>query len=180
MLDLAQPWELLAEETLVPVVFNTGATGLGKALNPGGSRQDIEPGDDLELPLWLVAPLQVRGAVSCKLPDVYRERYRQKLNAGAETVSFKNKVDKLDCPLHWLYSATAQYLPHWYSCMSRCLWQQAPYFYEVGIKLNQFLKDIDLSDFLTRTFRSRYQVRSCFALGWSSGHLLIVNRVALT
>jgi hypothetical protein len=92
MLDLAQPWELLAEETLVPVVFNTGATGLGKALNPGGSRQDIEPGDDLELPLWLVAPLQVRGAVYCKLPDVYRERYRQKLNAGAETVSFKNKV----------------------------------------------------------------------------------------
>lgn len=33
---------------------------------------------------------------------------------------------------------------------------QAPYFYDVGNKLNEFLKDVELSYFLTRTFKTRY------------------------
>lgn len=33
---------------------------------------------------------------------------------------------------------------------------QAPYFYEVGNRLNEFMQDPELSAFLSRTFKTRY------------------------
>lgn len=120
-------WSLdaaLAEETLVPTVFPAGLQGLAKALDPGTTAIDLDPGTRVDAALWLSAPLMRRGMAHLGLPEVYNERYQRKLNAGAECVNFKGR---------------------------------APYFYEVGNRCNEFLHSIELSGFLTRTFKARYQ-----------------------
>ncbi|KAG2429282.1 hypothetical protein HXX76_011050 [Chlamydomonas incerta] len=55
---------------------------------------------------------------------MYSERYRRKINAGAECMNLKGR---------------------------------APYFYDVGNKCNEFLRDLTLSAFLSRTYASRYR-----------------------
>lgn len=99
MLDLTDPFELFAEDTLIPTKFAFGATGLGKNLNPGNVEKDLEAGAQADAPLWLVKPLLRREAVTVKVPAVYGDRYRRKLNAGAECVSLKNLVRAGAAPL---------------------------------------------------------------------------------
>mmetsp|Transcript_6723 Transcript_6723/g.14839 ORF Transcript_6723/g.14839 Transcript_6723/m.14839 type:complete len:209 (-) Transcript_6723:569-1195(-) len=123
MLDVCNPDELLALETLVPTEFRHGAYKLGKELDPGSSDRDVKEGAQLEVPLWIALPLAKMLMTNVKLPAVYSDRYRRKLNAGAECVSLKNR---------------------------------APYFYEVGNRCNDELKDVELSGFLMRTFKTRY------------------------
>lgn len=120
-------WNLdaaLAEETLVPTTFSFGLQGLAKALDPGTTSNDLASSSRVDAPLWLAAALTRRGMASLALPDIYSDRYRRKLNAGAECVNFKGR---------------------------------APYFYDVGNKCNEFLHDVELSAFLAKTFKTRYQ-----------------------
>lgn len=124
MLNLLNPNELLAEDALVPATFRYGALGVAKGLDPGSTTADITKGASLPTPLWLLVDLHRRGLVALDLPDVYKERYRRKLNAGAECVSLRNK---------------------------------APFFYEVGIRTNCMLQDVELAMYLSKTFRIRYQ-----------------------
>lgn len=100
MLDLTDPLELFAEDTLIPTRFLFGATRLGKHLDPGSDERNLPAGTNTEVPLWLVKPLLKRGMVNIKPPAIYGERYRRKLNAGAECVSLKNTVSRewcMDC-----------------------------------------------------------------------------------
>ncbi len=92
MLAHTDPLELLAQDALIPVVFPYGATQLGSILDPSSSKQDLEEGASISIPLWMVKSLRHRGMIEVNWPAVYRERYRRKLNAGAECVSMKNLV----------------------------------------------------------------------------------------
>eukprot|EP00798_Chlamydomonas_sp_ICE-L_P014512 gene14512-20541_t len=139
MLDLLDPLELFAEESLIPSTFKYGAEGLGKSLDPGGNEKDLAAESKVEIPLWLLQPLSKRGMVTFKMPLMYSDRYKRKLNAGAEVVSFKNKA-----PFFYEASASKLESGNW--------WLQC-----VGIKCNAFLHDVELSEFLTRTFKVRYQ-----------------------
>lgn len=123
MLDQTDPLELLAQDSLVPVHFRFGATGLGNSLDPGCHDVDVQAESNIDIPLWMVQPLAKRSMVAVKTPTIYGDRYRRKLNAGAECVSLKNR---------------------------------APFFYEVGNKINEFLRDAELSGFLSKTFQTRY------------------------
>ncbi|EFJ43402.1 hypothetical protein VOLCADRAFT_66001 [Volvox carteri f. nagariensis] len=120
-------WNLdaaLAEETIVPARYSFGAAGVAQVLEPGSSSNDVQAGDKVDTPLWLAAALTRRGMATISLPEVYQERYRRRLNAGAECFNLKG----------------------------RC-----PYFYDVGNKCNDFLQDVSLSAFLSRTYATRYR-----------------------
>lgn len=81
---------VLAEETLLMTTFTHGATGIAKALDPGTAQADIKADAEVDIPLWLLSPLHQRGMAALKkLPDIYNERYRRKLNAGAECMNLK-------------------------------------------------------------------------------------------
>ena len=114
----------LAEETIVPTTFTYGLQGLAKALDPGTTSVNLAAGSRVDAPLWLATALCRRSIAGVGLPEIYNERYRRKLNAGAECVNLKGR---------------------------------APYFYDVGNKCNEFLRDPELSAFLTKTFKTRYQ-----------------------
>jgi hypothetical protein len=105
MLDQTDPLELLAQDALVPVVFNTPATALGPVMDPGSTERDLPQGTSLSIPLWLVPSLHSRQFVTMRLPSVYTDRFRRKLNAGAEVVSLKSWVRMAVCAvrLHGLH-----------------------------------------------------------------------------
>lgn len=142
MLTVLNIDELFAEETQVTALFKFGALGVAEA---GSMKASVEAGDAVAVPLWLVPDLFKRQFISFDMPDVYNERHRRKFNAGAECMSLRNR---------------------------------APFFYEVGIKCvsmparsrgrlkafdpphyrgNSMLQDVELSSFLSRTFRKRYE-----------------------
>jgi GINS complex subunit 3 len=88
-------WSLdaaLAEETLVPARFVHGLQSVARVLEPGSSSNDIEQGAKVETPLWLAAAMTARSLATLGLPEMYQERYRRKLNAGAECVNFKGRA----------------------------------------------------------------------------------------
>ncbi|KAG2454884.1 hypothetical protein HYH02_000715 [Chlamydomonas schloesseri] len=120
-------WNLdaaLAEETTVPLRFKFGVAGVARVLEPGSTANDISAGTKVEAPLWLSAALSRRGMASMSAPEMYSERYRRKINAGAECMNLKGR---------------------------------APYFYDVGNKCNEFMQDLTLSAFLSRTYATRYR-----------------------
>jgi GINS complex subunit 3 len=124
MLNVANPQELLAEETLIPSTFKYGAVSIAKGLDPGSTKSDILKEGRMGIPLWLLTDLHRRKLATFDLPEVYKNRYRRKMNAGAECLSLRNR---------------------------------APFFYEVGIKCNAMLQDIELMAHLSKTFKVRYQ-----------------------
>nr|ADF43165.1 97782m [Chlamydomonas reinhardtii] len=120
-------WNLdaaLAEETTVPLKFKYGILGVARVLEPGSTNNDIDSGTKVDAPLWLAAALSRRGMTSFGAPELYSERYRRKINAGAECMNLKGR---------------------------------APYFYDVGNKCNEFMQDLTLSAFLSRTYATRYR-----------------------
>lgn len=87
-------WSLdaaLAEESVVPTRFKFGVLGIAKALEPGSTGNDVEAGGKVDAPLWLAGALTRRGMTTFTLPDVYSERFRRRLNAGAETMNLKGR-----------------------------------------------------------------------------------------
>lgn len=129
-------WNLdsaLAEESVVPTRFTFGVSGVARALEPGSTSNNVEAGAKVDVPLWLAAALSRRGLTSFALPEVYNERHRRRLNAGAETMNLKG----------------------------RC-----PYFYDVGNKCNEHLRDPELSALLSKTYATRY--RELISKGLSS------------
>lgn len=88
-------WNLdaaLAEETLVPTRLKFGVQGVARILEPGSTSNDIEADAKVDAPLWLAAALTRRGMATFSLPETYHERYRRKLNAGAECVNLKGRA----------------------------------------------------------------------------------------
>lgn len=72
---------ILAEETLVPCAVLSGATGIGRMLDPSCDTLDLPRGAALEMPLWLATPLAERHMLSLRLPRWYNERMQRKVQA---------------------------------------------------------------------------------------------------
>ncbi|PNH01340.1 putative DNA replication complex GINS protein PSF3 [Tetrabaena socialis] len=88
-------WSLdgaLAEETIVPARFKFGVHGVARVLEPGSTSNDVEPEAKVDAPLWLAAALGRRSMVTISLPETYHERYRRRLNAGAECINLKGRA----------------------------------------------------------------------------------------
>lgn len=87
-------WNLdaaLAEETTVSSRFKFGVHGVARALDPGSTSNNVAPGSKVDTPLWLAAALTRRNMTTFSLPEVYNERHRRRLNAGAETMNLKGR-----------------------------------------------------------------------------------------
>ncbi|GLI65624.1 hypothetical protein VaNZ11_009194 [Volvox africanus] len=87
-------WSLdsvLAEETIVPVRFNFGARGVAQVLDAGTSDHDVQAGSKINAPLWLAVALTRRGMSTLCPPEEYQERFRRKMNAGAECHNLKGR-----------------------------------------------------------------------------------------
>ncbi|GLC47286.1 hypothetical protein PLESTB_000225200 [Pleodorina starrii] len=88
-------WSLdaaLAEETIVPARYKFGAYGVARVLEPGSTSSDLEAGAKVDTPLWLATALTRRGMASLTPPEIYLERYRRKLDAGAECLNLKGRA----------------------------------------------------------------------------------------
>ncbi|GIL74030.1 hypothetical protein Vretimale_5047 [Volvox reticuliferus] len=91
---MADYWSLegaLAEETVVLACYNFGASGVGHILAPGLTLADVPAGNKVDTPLWLAVALTRRGMTTISPPEIYQERHRRKLNAGAECCNFKGR-----------------------------------------------------------------------------------------
>ena len=78
----------------VPCTFETQVRNLG-FLDHGSDTEHLETGTKMELPYWLAKELcaKQRRIVSVDLPKVYREAYRQILEADAIAVDL-NKLER--------------------------------------------------------------------------------------
>ncbi|KAI8469085.1 MAG: hypothetical protein J3K34DRAFT_425027 [Monoraphidium minutum] len=83
------PHALLAEDTLIPTTFRYAVRTLGTALDPTCPSNDLPADHQMDLPLWLVQPLQERNIVDSLLPSAYSERNRRRADAGASCVNLK-------------------------------------------------------------------------------------------
>ena len=92
MLNLLNAEELFAEETCIPVTFTYGARSIARGLDPGSTRNDLEKGQTVMAPMWIVPDLVKRALVSIAMPEIYNDRHRRKMNAGAECLSLRNKA----------------------------------------------------------------------------------------
>ncbi len=92
MLNVLNPDELFAEECLVQANFKYGALGVARGLDPGSTKNSLEAGDRVGIPLWLLPDLHRRKMVTFEMPDVYNDRHRRKFNAGAECMSLRNRA----------------------------------------------------------------------------------------
>lgn len=147
MTDYYNPHHILADETVVPVRFLSSVTGLGRALDPSCHDLDLPADTTVELPVWLALPLAKRGMVELKTPGTYGEKFRRRMNAGAECIRLKGR---------------------------------APYFYEVGKKCNDILQDVEVSNFLVRTFKTRYHELLSKSLNSLSGHEVLQLQAKLS
>lgn len=79
--------DILSCQEKVPCTFETQVKDLG-FLDHGAESENLEPGTEMELPFWLAKELcgAQRRMISVDLPKVYREAYRQILEADATAV----------------------------------------------------------------------------------------------
>ena len=84
--------DILASHEKMPCTFESQVKDLG-FLDHGSETEHIEPGTKMELPFWLAKELcaRQRRIISVELPKVYREAYRQILEAEATAVDL-NKL----------------------------------------------------------------------------------------
>ncbi|GFS36461.1 DNA replication complex GINS protein PSF3 [Nephila pilipes] len=77
--------DILATNERIPCKFEVDVHKLG-FLDPSSGSQDLAKGTKLEIPLWMAQTLQGRRLVTMDIPRVYREAYREILNADATVV----------------------------------------------------------------------------------------------
>ncbi|CAH0713232.1 unnamed protein product, partial [Brenthis ino] len=79
--------DILVTNEKVPCKFLHDLPKMG-FLDPSASEDDLKIGTNLEIPLWLAESLYIRRPplVSVELPKIYKETYREILNADSCTV----------------------------------------------------------------------------------------------
>ncbi|KFM61684.1 DNA replication complex GINS protein PSF3, partial [Stegodyphus mimosarum] len=77
--------DILATNERIPCRFEVPVHKLG-FLDPSSGSPDLAQGTKLELPLWMAQALQNRHIIAVEVPRVYREAYREILNADASVV----------------------------------------------------------------------------------------------
>ncbi|CAI7862261.1 unnamed protein product [Closterium sp. NIES-53] len=81
--------DILAEDEKLPVTFRTGATGVGRALDPSTDADDLAVGAKVDLPVWMVPALAKRNMVSALEPRMFGERIRKEVQADAACVNLR-------------------------------------------------------------------------------------------
>lgn len=77
--------DILATNERVPCRFEVAVNKLG-FLDPSSESPDIAQGTKLDLPFWLAQSLHRQRIISVDMPKIYREAYREILNADANVV----------------------------------------------------------------------------------------------
>ncbi|KAG6402645.1 hypothetical protein SASPL_134847 [Salvia splendens] len=84
--------DILAEEELVPTVFQYGANGVG-LLDSSDDADKVEAGSRAELPFWLVRELYLRQLVSIRVPPCFdrESKTREEIAADAAHVDLRSR-----------------------------------------------------------------------------------------
>lgn len=82
--------DILAEEELIPMVFQKAATGVG-LLDPSSETNNIEQGAKVELPFWLAHELHTRQAVVMSIPSCFNQMTRKEIQADPASVDLRNR-----------------------------------------------------------------------------------------
>ncbi|PSR84959.1 DNA replication complex GINS protein [Actinidia chinensis var. chinensis] len=93
--------DILADDELVPAVFQVAANGVG-LFDSSDEMNKVEQGSKVELPFWLARELHLRQAVSINLPPCFNQKTRDELVADAAHVDLKNRCPyfyELGCKL---------------------------------------------------------------------------------
>lgn len=93
--------DIIAEDELVPAVFQVAANGVG-LFDSSDETNKVEQGSRVELPFWLARELHLRQAVSISLPPCFNQKTRDELAADAAHVDLKNRCPyfyELGCKL---------------------------------------------------------------------------------
>ncbi|XP_058196100.1 uncharacterized protein LOC131312401 isoform X2 [Rhododendron vialii] len=73
--------DIIAEDELVPAVFQVAANGVG-LFDSSDETNKVELGSRVELPFWLARELHLRQAVSISLPPCFNQK------AGDKSIAF--------------------------------------------------------------------------------------------
>lgn len=84
--------DILAEEELVPSVFQHAANGVG-LFDSSDETDKVEAGSRAELPFWLVRELYLRQLVSIRLPPCFdrESKTREEIAADAAHVDLRSR-----------------------------------------------------------------------------------------
>ncbi|KAI8023549.1 hypothetical protein ACSBR2_006049 [Camellia fascicularis] len=82
--------DIIAEDELVPAVFQVSANGVG-LFDSSDETNKVEQGSKVELPFWLARELHLRQAVSINLPHCFNQKTREELAADAAHVDLRNR-----------------------------------------------------------------------------------------
>ncbi|GAB4852741.1 hypothetical protein Ancab_016950 [Ancistrocladus abbreviatus] len=82
--------DILAEEEMIPVIFQKSATGVG-LLDPGSETNNVEQGAKVELPFWLAQELHARHAVTISIPPCFNQMTRKEIQADAASVDLRSR-----------------------------------------------------------------------------------------
>ncbi|KAI5679042.1 hypothetical protein M9H77_09992 [Catharanthus roseus] len=84
--------DILAEEEMVPAIFQESAYGVG-LLESSDDTNMVEAGSKAELPFWLSCDLHGRGVISIDLPPWFRRdsRTRKEIGADAAHVDLRSR-----------------------------------------------------------------------------------------
>ncbi|KAH9613511.1 hypothetical protein KSS87_004923 [Heliosperma pusillum] len=82
--------DILAEEELIPVVFQKAATGVGP-LDPSSETNNVEQGAKVELPFWLAHELHGRQTVVMSIPPCFNQMTRKEIQADPGSVDLRNR-----------------------------------------------------------------------------------------
>ncbi|KAK6146834.1 hypothetical protein DH2020_020703 [Rehmannia glutinosa] len=95
--------DILAEEELVPSVFQHNANGVG-LFDSSDDTDKVEAGSRLELPFWLVRELYLRQLISIRVPPCFdrESKTREEIAADAAHVDLRSRCPyfyELGCKL---------------------------------------------------------------------------------
>uniref|UniRef100_A0A7S0S894 DNA replication complex GINS protein PSF3 N-terminal domain-containing protein n=1 Tax=Mantoniella antarctica TaxID=81844 RepID=A0A7S0S894_9CHLO len=79
----------LAEQEALPVVFNSGCTGLGKEMDSQNDGHNLPLGAEVDLPFWLVPKLFEQNMVAPKMPDCFDSRAWMVIDAEPRNVPIR-------------------------------------------------------------------------------------------
>ncbi|GBG84146.1 hypothetical protein CBR_g38120 [Chara braunii] len=130
MADYYDVEAILAEDERVPVTFTTGATGVGRALDPSCDDNDLKRGTKVDLPFWMTPMLAARNMITVGIPACFDNRVRKEVQADAGCVDMR---------------------------------QRCSYFYDLGSRLTNMVRDPTLGQFILLAFGARYKELLCKA-----------------
>ncbi|XP_059649149.1 DNA replication complex GINS protein PSF3-like [Cornus florida] len=82
--------DILAEDELVPAIFQEAANGVGLFYSSDDTNK-VEQGSKVELPLWLARELHLRQAAAINVPHCFNKKTRDEIEADGAHVDLRNR-----------------------------------------------------------------------------------------